>query len=164
MGQRRKARESALQILYQLEFDESAPGEAVDSFWREKKAPVETKDYCRRLVEGILADRGEIDDAIQSISEHWRITRMALVDRNILRLAAFELLRAEPMPPAIVINEAIEIAKKYSGPEAAIFVNGILDALRKKIQAKAKPEREVKNVRKDRQEAKAEPRRRAQKD
>jgi len=164
MGQRRKARESALQILYQLEFDESGAREAVDSFWRKKKAPAETKDYCRLLVEGILADRGEIDEAIQSISEHWRIARMALVDRNILRLAAFELLRAEPIAPAIVINEAIEIAKKYSGPEAATFVNGILDALRKKIQAKAKPEREVNHVQKDRQEAKAKPRRRAQKD
>jgi len=154
MGQRRKARESALQILYQLEFDESGAGKAVDSFWRKKKAPAETKDYCRWLVEGVLADRDVIDESIQSISEHWRIARMGLVDRNILRLAAFELLR----------NEAIEIAKKYSGPEAAIFVNGILDALRKKVQAKAKPEREVKNVRKDRQEAKPKSRRRTQKD
>ncbi len=164
MGQRRKARESALQILYQLEFDESGAGKAVDSFWRKKKAPAETKDYCRWLVEGVLADRDVIDESIQSISEHWRIARMGLVDRNILRLAAFELLRSEPIAPAIVINEAIEIAKKYSGPEAAIFVNGILDALRKKVQAKAKPEREVKNVRKDRQEAKPKSRRRTQKD
>jgi N utilization substance protein B len=163
MGQRRKARESALQILYQLEFDESGTGEAVDSFWRKKKAPAETKAYCRGLVEGILTDRGKIDEAIQSVSEHWRIARMGLIDRNILRLAAFELLRGEPIAPAIVINEAIEIAKKYSGPEAATFVNGILDALRKKVQAKAKPEREVKHVRKDRQEAKTKPRRRTQK-
>ncbi len=164
MGRRRKARESALQILYRMEFDEAGAGEAVDSFWKNKKAPTETKDYCRWLVEGILADRGEIDEAIQSISEHWRIARMALVDRNILRLAAFELLRADPIAPAIVINEAVEIAKKYSGPEAATFVNGILDALRKKVQAQAKPGREVKHVGKDRQEGKAKLRRRAQKD
>jgi len=163
MGQRRKARESALQILYRLEFDAAGAGGAVDSFWKNKRGPAETKDYSRWLVEGISAHREEVDAAIQSISEHWRISRMALVDRNILRLAAFELLHAEPIAPAIVINEAIEIAKKYSSPEAANFVNGILDALRKKIHAKAEPEREVKNARQDKQEGKAKPRRRPKK-
>lgn len=164
MGQRRKARESALQILYQLEFDETDAGEAQESFWRKRKAPVATKDYCRRLVDGISSHRDEIDEAIESISQHWRVARMALIDRNILRLAAFELLHAGSIAPAIVINEAIEIAKRYSGPEAATFVNGILDALRKKIQTGANPEREVKHARKDRREGKNESRRRAQKD
>ncbi len=164
MGQRRKARESALQILYQLEFDDIGPRDAVDSFWKKKKAPAETREYCRWLVEGIISHQDDIDEAIQSISAHWRIARMALVDRNILRLAAFELLHGISIAPAIVINEAIEIAKKYSGPESATFVNGILDALRKKIQAGAKPEREVKHVRKRRQKSQTESRRRAQKD
>jgi N utilization substance protein B len=164
MGRRRKARESALQILYRLEFDEIGAREAVGSFWKTKRAPAETKDYCRWLVEGTLANRDEIDAAIQSVSEHWRVARMALVDRNILRLAAFELLRADPMAPAIVINEAIEIAKRYSGPEAATFINGILDALSKKIQAGVKAGGEVKHVRKDRQEGKPKPRRRAPED
>jgi N utilization substance protein B len=154
MGQRRIARESALQILYRLEFDLPGAGEAVGSFWKKKKGTAETKEYSRWLVEGISANREEIDAAIQSVSEHWRITRMALVDRNILRLAAFELLHGESIAPAIVINEAIEIAKKFSGPEAATFVNGILDALRKKIHAPAVPEGEVKNVRQDKREAK----------
>jgi len=163
MGQRRKARESALQILYQLEFDSAGAGGAVDSFWKKKKGAAETKEYSRRLVEGILAHREEIDAAIQSISEHWRIPRMAIVDRNILRLAAFELLQAGHIAPALVINEAIEIAKQYSGPEAATFVNGILDALRKKIQAKAAPEREVKNGRQDKREGKVKLRRRPKK-
>jgi N utilization substance protein B len=164
MGQRRKARESALQILYQLEFDEMDAGEAHDAFWRKRRAPAGAKDYCLRLVEGISSHQKEIDEAIQSISEHWRIARMALIDRNILRLAAFELLRDRSIPPAIVINEAIEIAKKYSGPEAAIFVNGILDALRKKIQTETDAEREVNDVRKDRQEGRRGSRRRSQKD
>jgi N utilization substance protein B len=164
MGQRRKARESALQILYQLEFDETPARAALDSFWSKKRAPAETKDYCGWLVEGILADRGEIDETIQSVSEHWRIARMAFVDRNILRLAAYELLHADSIAPAIVINEAIEIAKKFSGPEAATFVNGILDALRKKAQSKGKPEQEVKHVRRDRQEPKSKSPRRVQED
>ncbi len=152
MGQRRKARESALQILYQLEFDDVPARDAVNAFWKSRRAPAATKDYSHWLVEGILSRRGEIDAALQSVSEHWRIARMALIDRNILRLAAFELLHGEAIAPAIVINEAIEIAKKYSGPEAATFVNGILDALRKRIQHKARPMREVKHVRKDEQQ------------
>ncbi len=163
MGQRRKARESALQILYQLEFDPAEVGAAVDSFWKKKKGTAETREYSRWLVDGVLARREDIDAAIQSISEHWRVTRMAVVDRNILRLAAFELLQAGHIAPAIVINEAIEIAKKYSGPEAATFVNGILDALRKKIQAKAPTEREVKDGREDKRAGKAKPRRRVKK-
>jgi N utilization substance protein B len=163
MGQRRKARESALQILYQLEFDPAEAGAAVDAFWKKKRGTAETREYSRWLVEGVLSRREEVDTAIQAVSEHWRVPRMATVDRNILRLAAYELLQAGPIAPAIVINEAIEIAKKYSGPEAATFVNGILDALRKKIQIKARPGREVKNGREERRAAKTRPRRRVEK-
>jgi N utilization substance protein B len=150
MGKRRKARESALQILYELEFDSFDADQTIDRFWREKKAPPEIREYSRWLVIGIQAHLEEIDEAIQSISTHWRVSRMALIDRNILRLAAFELLKADSLAPAIVINEAIEIAKKYSSPEAATFVNGILDALRKKIQAAKSPSDEVKHVAKRR--------------
>ncbi|MEW5901030.1 MAG: transcription antitermination factor NusB [Acidobacteriota bacterium] len=164
MGQRRKARESAIQLLYELEFDAAEVEGVIDSFWKKKKAPVETREYSRWLVEGILSHKEEIDEAIQLISEHWRIVRMALVDRNILRLAAFEMLYARHIAPAIVINEAIEIAKKFSGPEAATFVNGILDALRKKIQAEPAAVQEVKNVRKDRPPQKSQPSPRAKKD
>jgi N utilization substance protein B len=150
MGKRRKARESALQILYELEFDNFDADQTIDRFWKGKKAPPEIREYSRWLVKGIQAQLEEIDEAIQSISTHWRVSRMALIDRNILRLAAFELLKADSLAPAIVINEAIEIAKKYSSPEAATFVNGILDALRKKIQAAKSPSDEVKHVAKRR--------------
>lgn len=152
MGRRRKARESALQILYQLEFDRAEVDEKITQFWKKKRATEDIREYCRWLIEGVLSRLEEIDAAIQSTSEHWRISRMTLIDRNILRLAAFELLAAEALAPAIIINEAIEIAKKYSGPEAAIFVNGILDALRKKIRPKPTPANEVPHVRKRRQE------------
>lgn len=135
MGQRRKARESALQILYQLEFGAADPDEAVGFYWRSKRVPEATKEYSRWLVRGIAEHREELDAAIQETSKNWRIARMGLVDRNILRMATFELLYAKPTAPAIVINEAIEIAKKYSSPEAATFVNGVLDALRKRITA-----------------------------
>jgi len=148
MGKRRKARECALQILYELEFDSNKVDEKIRQFWREKKASEEIREYSRWLVKGVFSRLQEIDEAIQSTSEHWRISRMTLVDRNILRLAAFELLAADTLAPAIVINEAIEIAKKYSGPEAAVFVNGILDALRKKIRADKVSAGEVPDVRK----------------
>lgn len=132
MGRRRKARECALQILFQLEFDRSPIEAVLSKFWEDKKASSESKDYCSQLIRGVCAQRKEIDAEIQSVSENWRISRMALVDRNILRLAAFELLYQKHLAPAIVINEGVEISKKYSSDQASNFINGILDALRKK--------------------------------
>ncbi len=164
MGKRRSARESALQILYQLEFDSTEVDRTIDLFWRKKRAPEETKEYSRWLVKSVRLRQDEVDDAIQSVAEHWRIGRMGLIDRNILRLAAIELLEAPQVAPAVVINEAIEIAKKFSGPESATFVNGILDALRKKIQAIESPTREVKDVRKERRKGKTESPQRSKKD
>jgi N utilization substance protein B len=165
MGQRRKARESALQILYELEFGAVEPDEAIGAFWRKKRVPEATREYSRWLVRGILDHREELDGAIQEISRHWRIARMGLVDRNILRLAAFELLYARPTAPAIVINEAIELAKKFSGPETATFVNGILDALRRNIQAAGETtDQEEEHVRPKSEERKAKPRRRPKED
>ena len=145
MGKRRKARESTLQILFQLEFNDSELENIFESFWQEKKASKEIKEYSRWLVEGIVSHRERIDRLIQSVSENWRIDRMALVDRNVLRIAVFELLCEERLAPAIVIDEAIEISKKYSSEEAATFVNGILDAARKKIEKMQKRPKEEKN-------------------
>ena len=135
MGRRRKARESALQILFQLEFNRLRIEKIIDQFWKEKKASEEIKDYTDWLVKGIVSHQEKIDNLIQSTSDHWRLSRMAHVDRNILRIAVFEFLSEEDIAPAVVINEAIEIAKKYSSDEAAAFVNGILDTIRKKLEA-----------------------------
>lgn len=134
MGKRRKARESTLQILFQMEFDTSEPEKVLESYWKNKRAAKEIKDHSRWLVNKIVSHRGDIDHLIQSVSANWRISRMAIVDRNILRIAVCELLYEENTAPAVVINEAIEIAKKYSSENGATFVNGILDAVRKKIQ------------------------------
>ncbi len=138
MGKRRKARESTLQILFQLEFDDSDQDKVIDSFWRNKKTSKEIVEYTQYLVAGIISHRERIDRLIQSVSANWRLDRMAIVDRNVLRIAVFELLYEESVAPAIVINEAIEVAKKYSSEEAATFVNGILDAARKKIEGMKK--------------------------
>ena len=160
MGERRRAREAALQILYQLEFGTAEPEAAVRAYWKAKRPPEATRDYSRWLVLGILEHRDEIDAAIQKISRHWRVERMGLIDRNILRLAAFELGHSRPTAPAIVINEAIEIAKKYSSPEAAVFVNGILDALRRGHPSAPPAEGEVEHAGPQTAEGKASPRRR----
>jgi len=134
MGRRRKAREETLCILFRLEFENKQIAKTLNQYWENKKTSEEIKEYSTWLVNGIISDQAKIDNIIQQISEHWRISRMALVDRNILRMAVFELLYEENIAPAIIINEAIEIAKKYSGDEAATFVNGILDAIRKNLK------------------------------
>jgi N utilization substance protein B len=133
MGRRRKARESTLQILFQLEFDTSALEKILKEHWKNRKVHKEIREYSNWLAKGIVAYQEKIDNIIQSTSEHWRISRMALIDRNILRMAIFELLNEKSIAPAVVINEAIEVAKKYSGEKASIFINGILDAVRKNL-------------------------------
>ncbi len=145
MGKRRKARECSLQILFQLEFNNSQPQAAITQFWEKRRVSGEVREFSSWLVNGILSHRQKIDEIIQSVSENWRLKRMALVDRNILRIATFELLFEENVPPAVIINEAIEIAKKYSSPEAATFVNGILDGVRKKLETFRKATEEKRN-------------------
>lgn len=139
---RRQAREIALQALYQLEINcaESAEQEemyenlALDTAFQEAEAKVSqaTREFARSLVEGTRAHAGEIDAYIEDASRAWKITRMAAVDRNIARIAVYEMKFAEPvLTPNIAINEAIELVKKYGSDESARFINGILDAMAK---------------------------------
>ena len=134
MGPRRKARECALQILFQVEFNPADPPTLIRRYWEGQKISAAVREYAGWLVETTLARRAEIDAAIQAASENWRLARMGVVDRNILRIAACEMLYEPALAPAIVINEAIEIAKRYGGQESATFVNGILDAVRKRAE------------------------------
>ncbi len=149
MGKRRKARECALQILFQLEFNASDPQSLARHYWESQQVPSEVREYGSWLVDQILLHNEEIDRTIQEASKNWRLARMAVVDRNILRIAVCEILYERSLVPAIVINEAIEIAKRYSGHEAATFVNGILDAVRKgrqeEIETRENLNREGKN-------------------
>ena len=125
---RRKAREHALQMLFQLEFSgDKKEWRAPEGFWSEMEETGEAGEFAARLVGGTLEHIEEIDGVIQKAAEHWDMKRMAVVDRNILRFAVFELLYAEDIPRAVTINEALEIAKKYSSLEAASFINGLLD-------------------------------------
>jgi N utilization substance protein B len=145
MGQRRKAREHTLRILFQMEFGDPSPQEALGQYWKSRKTTPEIKKYSTWLAKGIASNQKTIDSLIQSVSKHWRISRMALVDRNILRMAVFELLYEDNIAPAIIINEAIEIARRFSGDEAATFVNGILDAAKKSLEKEKKQPKERKH-------------------
>ncbi|MCJ7611028.1 MAG: transcription antitermination factor NusB [Candidatus Aminicenantes bacterium] len=134
MGVRRKSREAALQLLYQSEFDDSSPKTRLNRFWASRKEDRSVREYADRLVLGILEHRQDLDGLIQSVSKNWRISRMSIIDRNILRMATYELRHEVGLAPAVVINEAIEIAKRYGGQEAAVFINGVLDGIRKSIK------------------------------
>ena len=126
MGSRRKSREYALQLLFQSDFLETA-GED-DLFWIGRSTDEETRDFTRVLYRSYIDNQESFDRLIQRHSKHWRIERMATVDRNILRMAISEFL-VSSTPCVVVINEAIEIAREYSGEESTEFVNGVLDAV-----------------------------------
>jgi len=135
LGERRRAREYALQLLFQLDLAPDAVDQAIESFWKGKKVRASIVEFAGALVRGAMEHQGWIDSVLGSMSHHWRVARMAVVDRNILRLALYELVYADATPPIVVINEAIEIAKKFGNEESGPFVNGILDAVRLRIES-----------------------------
>ncbi len=137
---RRKGRECALQILYQMDVGrdlDSDTGrerveEAIAAFWQSfETVEEEERAFAERLVRGVVADLASIDDAIAGVSQNWRVGRMGKVDRNLIRLATYEILRCPDIPRVASINEAVEIAKRFSGKESAAFVNGVLDQIGK---------------------------------
>ena len=133
MGQRRESREIALQVLFQRELAPDIQIEdALNLFRSSFEAEREVWNYATLLLRGVATHKEGIDEAIQAASAHWSLKRMALTDLNIMRIATFELLFSEdPPPPLAVIDEAIEISKKYGTNDSASFTNGILDQMRK---------------------------------
>ena len=135
MGSRRKARECALQMLFAADVAETPHNEVVRTYWTELgDADIEepAREFATRLAAGTLAHLEALDERIRSRAEHWRIARMAVVDRNILRLAVYEFLH-ETTPRTVAINEALEIARRFSTYEATQFINGILDAIKRDL-------------------------------
>ncbi len=130
MGQRRRARECALQMLYQIDQTGTGSDEVFRQFWLDQPAADEVRAFAERLVLGVIDRRGATDALIAGAADNWRIERMAVVDRNILRLGVYEMLHLADAPPAVVIDEAIEIAKKFGSADSGTFINGILDAIR----------------------------------
>ncbi len=129
MGRRRKARELALQILFQLDSGQENLKEALKTFWFLYRHPREIKDFANRLVKGTQENLKAIDEKIAHYAEHWEIGRMPIVDRNILRLGAYEILYCPDIPIKVSLNEAIELAKKFSTEKSSQFVNALLDRI-----------------------------------
>ena len=129
MGKRRKAREIVLQALYESEFSDLRWEEILDSQTSRRASAQETIEYARLLFPKTLETSAELDEKIRSVVENWEMERISIVDKNILRFALCEILYFPDVPPKVILNEAIEIAHKYSSLEAGRFVNGILDRL-----------------------------------
>ncbi len=133
MRKRTLAREFALQILYQLDITHDNCESSLDNFWQtheEEKVAQEVQAFADELVRGVCVNFEVIDVKISQYAANWQLKRMAVVDRNILRLGSYELMFRDDIPPKVSINEAVELAKKYSSIEAGKFVNGILDKVK----------------------------------
>jgi N utilization substance protein B len=129
MGARSAAREAALQMLYAAEFGSVAPDQLIADFWREFPGDAEGRSYADPAVRGVLAERPRLDEQLVKASTNWRIERMNPIARNVLRLGTWELIHHPEIPRAVIIDESVEVAKRYAGTESAGFVNGVLDRI-----------------------------------
>jgi transcription antitermination protein NusB len=127
MGARSSGREAALQMLFAIEASGIDPSAAIRDFWRELPGEAEGRPYADELVAGVRAEVELVDERIRGASTNWRLERMTRVDRNLLRLGTWELLKKPEIPRAVVIDEAVELAKRYGTDESGAFVNGVLD-------------------------------------
>jgi transcription antitermination protein NusB len=130
---RRKSREFALQMLFEWDMTRQKPARVEQHFWKTAKAADSTRQFANQLFEGTVAEAETIDELVTKLSENWRIERLAAVDRSILRLGIYEL-RFATAPPRVAIDEALELAKKFSSEEAPAFLNGVLDAAFKSLK------------------------------
>ncbi|KPK38526.1 MAG: hypothetical protein AMJ78_09850 [Omnitrophica WOR_2 bacterium SM23_29] len=131
MRKRTKARECALQILYQIDITSDSVDNLLSAFWEDKELESEVRDFGTALVKGTVENMQKIDEVITKYASNWKLKRMAVVDRNVLRLATYELLYREDIPHKVAINEAVDLAKKYGDIDSGKFVNGVLDRINK---------------------------------
>ncbi|WP_437588074.1 transcription antitermination factor NusB [Sorangium sp. So ce1000] len=129
MGARSTGREAALQMLFSVEAGGSSAARVVATFWRETPGDPEGRAYADEVVLGVAEDLAAVDEAIRKASTNWRLERMARVDRNVLRLGAWELMSRPEVPRAVILDEAVELAKRYGSEESGAFVNGVLDRI-----------------------------------
>lgn len=138
MATRRNAREWAVQLLFQLEANPEDPDKVFPGFWAERKPSARNRQFAEDLVRGTVANLDGIDGRIRKYARNWDIRRMGAVDRNVMRLAVYEMLHRLDIPPVVSINEAVEIAKTYGEDKSGQFVNGILDRVRKDLDRPAR--------------------------
>jgi transcription antitermination protein NusB len=134
MGARRRARECALQMLFSYDVARPSVEELIETYWGEMaEASDEVRSFANELVIGTITHLNEIDERIRLRTENWRIVRMAIVDRNLLRMAIYEFIYQSATPKTVAINEALEIARRFSTSDATQFINGLLDAIKRDL-------------------------------
>ncbi len=136
-GPRRQAREAALQVLFAADVSQKLPAEAFDDVLRSFSLPGRARARARDLVLGVSRSLEQIDAIIGQSSEHWKVSRLATVDRNILRIATYELLFEPVVPTEVILDEAIEIARRFAGETSRVFVNGVLDVIAREVRGAA---------------------------
>lgn len=137
-GTRRRAREAALKILFQVDLSGTPAEDATSDYWQHFDLEAEGDEYAGELVRGISANLTQIDGAIQAASTRWRLERMARVDRNILRIGAYELFHCDDVPTRVVLDEAIELGKRYGSSDSGAFVNGVLDRMAQDVRGETR--------------------------
>ena len=136
MGTRRQAREIAMQALFYMDMRNAVSVEMLDYFCGNFSPSPKTQPFFFKLVNGVMGTKDELDDLIERFSKNWDIKRMSGVDRNVMRIAAFELIYCDDIPPKVSINEAVDVGKKFGTEESGAFINGILDSIRYYLEEK----------------------------
>jgi len=138
MGNRRRGREAALKVLYMLEFQaDKRPEDLIEEMWEIERITLKTKDFTKNVVMGTCVNMASIDTLIVKYAKNWKLNRISCVDRNIIRLSIYELIYRNDIPARVTINEALEIAKKYSTDDSGRFINGLLDIVFKEVVKKS---------------------------
>ena len=133
MGTRRQARELAMQALFYMDIQKDASEEMLDHFCGCFCPSKKSRPFLTKLVNGVLGAKGQIDALVERFSQNWKIDRMSSVDRNVMRIAVYELLYCDDIPPKVSINEAVDIGKKFGTQESGAFINGIMDSIREAL-------------------------------
>ena len=141
MGARREGREAAVQFLYHRDLGGGGSADSIEGFWELRPAPKKVREFGMNLVQGVLARQKEVDEEIRKAASNYDLHRIAAVDRNILRIAIYEMLFCPEVPPVVSINEAIEIAKRFGSEDSGRFVNGVLDRIRAGLSRPARAAR-----------------------
>jgi transcription antitermination factor NusB len=139
MGKRTKARECALQLLYQWDLTREPMDKVAGLYWQVRTTTDETRRMAERLARGAQSELPRIDEVIGQASRNWRMDRIAAVDKNIMRIATYELMREPETPPSVIIDEAIEMAKRFGEGDSPAFVNGVLDAVNRTVRGEIEP-------------------------
>ena len=138
MGKRHRAREAVIQFHFWRDLQRGETPERIEDFWEFCPATDRVREFAQPLIEGMVTHRDELDERIRKYCENYNLDRISVVDRNVLRLAIYEMLYRDDIPPVVSINEAIELAKTFGGAESGKFVNGILDRVRKDLDRPAR--------------------------